>query len=685
MKALRRFGIFWGIVAFSTAVAQPQQNSNSLDVESDPRLAKTVSLRIASLPLHDVVSLLTQKTGVRLRVEPAIREYRACLYVPNRPLHEVMHHLAEAFGYQWERKEIPNHSPEYRLKDPNPPANPMKQIEQSVREFREQWVPLICEQLQKPINQRLETLTQLAENDGANMPQDEEEQRALQAMFESVSTRSIPHVFCVMTDKDWERLMRGETLLFSTKRPILLPPTALSDWITVATEMIRYRYEQYYSPENPESQWAKEWKIAQNEFPKAEEMRVLLRYNAEKRCIETGYAILVNGKDVTPSSFGRGRFFPLFRATDYTPQLGERSPLPLPQHPAFKKQLVEYRELLPSEDWFSWLGNLLLQMAEVSGIPLVAELYPFQGDPWYDWESEAPRPPISWTAVQNLLWARGYRLMFPETEWVVVQSRLRQNARCEDIPQSRLARWFYKPNKRGQLTLEDCAEIALLTETQNEKLYAYLQGYSQLVGLLGPSDFPDTDPDLIHLHGGLEWVRETLIHFADDMSFYYYNRAWNGYKPAGLRPTLRLIGTLSPAQRQLLLRGGELRVASLSPKQQELFLLAWTVADGGLLTVDALWEPTVLSALLADATLRLVPLEQTRGGHTYPRELKSQWKSWADFWRWYRDTSAESRKKLEVSLKHTIRLWQFRLSWRGEERIIHLAINFPLRTKPSSR
>jgi len=119
-------------------------------------------------------------------------------------------------------------------------------------------------------------------------------------------------------------------------------------------------------------------------------MRVLLRYNAEERHIEMGYVVLVGGKDTTPHSFGRGRFSPLFTATDYTPLLGERSPLPLPQHPAFKKQLIEYRELLPNEGWFSWLGNLLLQMAEVSGIPLVAELYPFQGHPLYGWEGEAP-------------------------------------------------------------------------------------------------------------------------------------------------------------------------------------------------------------------------------------------------------------------------------------------------------
>ncbi|MER3403349.1 MAG: hypothetical protein C4337_08705 [Armatimonadota bacterium] len=275
--------------------------------------------------------------------------------------------------------------------------------------------------------------------------------------------------------------------------------------------------------------------------------------------------------------------------------------------------------------------------------------------------------------------------MFPETEWVVVQSQLRQDARREEIPQSRLARWFYKPNKRGQLTLEDCTEMALLTATQSKKLYVYLQGYSGLVGLLGQFGVPYSDPDLTHLHGGLEWVCETFFRFEGDMSSDFYNDTGGYLKPSGLRSILRLIGTLTPAQRQLLLRGGERRFATLTPKQQELFLLAWTIAEGRLLTVDALWEPTALPALLADATLRLVPLEKTTGSYTYPRELKSQWKSWADFWRWYRNTSAESREKLAIFQEHTIRVWQFHLSWRGGERIIYLAIDSPLRTEPSSR
>lgn len=679
------------LLTLGSAMAQAQ-NQPAVDPQADPRLNKTVSIRIASLPLYDLIDLLRSKTGIALRVEPTIGEYRACLYAPARPLHEVMTRIAEAFGYRWERIDQPNRLPTYRLVDPAPSTS-KQNLQEQVKAFREQTVSKLCEALQIPVEERIETLKRIVET--GQRPTDLEEQQRLSIIFASISTDTIPHIFCVMTDEHWNRIMQGETLLFGTKRGILLPQEAIRNWTAIAAEIAREQYERSSETSDSHSQWVREWELAQNEFPKADEMRVLYRYDPDENEFQTQYVVLANGKNVVPYSFGTQSAMRAFGPKTREYNFQRENATPLPDRPAFQKQLQEYREVLPTEDWFSWLGNLLVQMAEASGVPFAAEIYPFQPTELYRWEADALRPPISWQKVAGLLWKWGYRLAFPDDQWVVVQSRYRERARENDIPQSRLARWFYKPNKRGQLTLDDCAEIATLKQDQNEALYMYLQTFAELV--LGSSYFSlAKDPDLVHLHGGLEWARATLVHFESDHSIPVILDSPSEFEggfpryPSGLRSLLRLYASLPSALRQQLLRGATIPFSVLMPAQQRTFLTVWSLDKGGPLMVESLWDSSGGIQLLGEGGLRLIFQERNANHLFYKQEIKKAWKSLEDLRQW-EEEQRDLLRLLPQPVEDTGLIWkklpegswEFQINWQGQTRSVYLLLHYPLRNQPS--
>ncbi|MFN3690180.1 MAG: hypothetical protein ACK4UU_04560, partial [Fimbriimonadales bacterium] len=72
-----------------------------MDTKRDPRLSQPVRVRVAAIPLHQLLQLLQKQTGVALRVEPRLREYRVFARLENRPLHEALELLAAAFGFEW--------------------------------------------------------------------------------------------------------------------------------------------------------------------------------------------------------------------------------------------------------------------------------------------------------------------------------------------------------------------------------------------------------------------------------------------------------------------------------------------------------------------------------------------------------------------------------------------------------
>jgi hypothetical protein len=92
---------------------------SALDPTEDERLQQTLTVRAVGMPLRDLCLQLSQRTKVALKVDPSAQEYRACVYAKEKPLVEVMQHLAEAFGFQWQREKPSDEEPyQYRLVAP---------------------------------------------------------------------------------------------------------------------------------------------------------------------------------------------------------------------------------------------------------------------------------------------------------------------------------------------------------------------------------------------------------------------------------------------------------------------------------------------------------------------------------------------------------------------------------------
>lgn len=91
---------------------------DALDADADPRLQKEVTVFQPPAPLSTAVKALSQQTGVALQTERSISQYSAILVAEEKPLHEVLRKLAEAFGFKWERKGKQGEPPSYMLTQP---------------------------------------------------------------------------------------------------------------------------------------------------------------------------------------------------------------------------------------------------------------------------------------------------------------------------------------------------------------------------------------------------------------------------------------------------------------------------------------------------------------------------------------------------------------------------------------
>ncbi len=86
----------WGLLLLLSV-----SGAQGLNAERDPRLNQRVSLRVPATPLRQLLRQLEKTTGVELRVENRLGEYRAFVRLQNRPLHETLSLLAETFGFAW--------------------------------------------------------------------------------------------------------------------------------------------------------------------------------------------------------------------------------------------------------------------------------------------------------------------------------------------------------------------------------------------------------------------------------------------------------------------------------------------------------------------------------------------------------------------------------------------------------
>lgn len=638
--------------------------TNALNPERDPRLRQRVNLRYASMPLVDLTAQLTQKTGVRVEADSAIREHRACLYAPNRPLHETLERLAEVFGYQWRRVEQPERPPRYVLYDPNPPQGAPSNAAQETIEQLKRLLPEVCALLQTPIEQRMEEAIRYAEERGDEPRRYENEEQAMRSfkIYAGVSPQSIGawYALCNFTERDWQRLQSGERILLSSKRTPALQ-SAIRDWTTVATEQVREKYEQLGTEEH--DQWSQEWALAQQQFPKADEMRLSLRLDPKTGKLYAATLVFAGNENIVPYSFNnKGVEWEVYFPRDFKAYLQPlREAWQLPNHPAFQKTPVPFKEPGPEDDWFSWLGELLTQAAEASGLPLAAEVYPFSVDSYelYQWGEFFPKQ-YDWQTIARLLREWRYRLSL-KGDWIQIVHDNREYARSMEIPQPQLARWFYKPNRRGVLSLEELAEFATLEAGKRDSLYMHIQSYTMRQERLVPWFENARLSDVSELCGGLPYAQGTLVRIHSDDTVE--------------NVVMRLYARLSVQQRALLRRGGEIPLLSLDSESQELFLTAF--AGGSLLLFSDFWLPEpVLHGRAQTAALRLTSTLEHRPGIAVPETIRRR-NNREELIQWL--LNPENRRKHWTLNREQRRIWRFILRWGEQEKTVDIPMWYPTR------
>ena len=82
---------------------------------TDTRLERQASMRVEGLPVSEVLTLLSEKTGLSLSVEGDIGDDKVVIFNSARPLRDILRDLARLFNDAWESIENKGEAPRYRL------------------------------------------------------------------------------------------------------------------------------------------------------------------------------------------------------------------------------------------------------------------------------------------------------------------------------------------------------------------------------------------------------------------------------------------------------------------------------------------------------------------------------------------------------------------------------------------
>ncbi len=665
---IRRVGALLIIVLLvSGAIAQEK----AIDPDKDQRLKQKVSLRVPSIPLHNLMRQLSTTTGVSLRADDTIREHRLVIYAPDQPLHLVMTHIAQAFGYQWKRIDYEDGPPTYRLVDPEPQRAKQPDWEWLRKEF----VPRVCQEFQKPIEARLERLSRLKQSPN---DVDLDDIDGVLAFTMSVE-RNFPayRALCLLDDRGWARLQNGEMLFFNT-RDGSFPTEATHEWKTLVERELTSIDFAKAGFEGESEALRRGLEATIQWVQSAVEMRVWLWYDPHQKELLGWYSVFDsdgrNVRDFVAVWNNSNHYEPIlsqrFSLKEETPK--SRANVSFPTHPAYDRKLERYRPPNLHSDWFSWLGELMIQMAEVSNICLVSEYYPLDVlTMGVEGEQSLTDRPISWSLLYEILRKNWYHASLSESGWLVVSHRMRNPARLEDIPQATVERWFYKPNYRGILTLEDYAELSNRDTSRLYTLYLFLTRYIEAYDIPSEDYFIlDTD----YLHGGVLFAQSSLATLSQSSQPYCELEQDDLNKLLEVRHALNLYASLTPTQRAILRRGGEIAFNELNYTQQVSFLRA--VSDGNIVTLNELWHPIEQrQQVFQTARLRLVSRTCERDGYRLRPSERERIKTIKDW--------LENRATIETeSVRVRHRVWRFEFLWNDRMYTAEIVMPYPIEREP---
>lgn len=553
-------------------------------LDQDARLDRPVTLRLKKSPLSAIVAALGQQAGVTLEATPGVADEPAIVFVTDQPAKEVMHHLAQLLHYRWTRRgtaeqyryeiyqDLNSRQEEETLRDQRRTSalrglqsalstrfaiarRSPEQLHQEAAAHEKALAPF--ERLPKEARTFavLSPLARVAEQAGARAYQ-------LREMADPFR-RALLQVAAALPPGQWEALVAGETLHFSTRprpgtlplsavatsalrsaRPSLLPPGARVGFAS-AQEEASFR--------EVERQAAQAWALAEAVVVTVRlglpngtgGSQAMLTLTPEARMPDS-YAgapsalpsLVVIG-DPSPVRNGGGDVVTegppaVDSAWEADPMLGAAR--------SFAVSLaVENR----GEAEAGTLNAVLPQIAEAYGINLVADAYRGEPLPLPDLTASTVHPTVGAETESRRLYEVLNLLVAPSARWskegdfLHVRRRTWAHDRAAEIPGRVASAWAARLRASGSHSLDTVASLVLaLRDEQLERFEAVMIEHGIEIGGL----FDD---------GVMEPDRQRAI--------------------------LRAYGTLLPLQRETLRGGGTVPVVAM-PAAARHWL--WRALDG---------------------------------------------------------------------------------------------------------
>ncbi len=254
-----------------------------------------------------------------------------------------------------------------------------------------------------------------------------------------------------------------------------------------------------------------------------------------------------------------------------------------------------------------------------------------------------------------------------ENEWVIMRHRDRAAARQRDVPPDALARWFFKPHRRGVLTVHDLAEMGDHAPTGlGYPLFVYLAQYGMTHGLVYSGELP-TPYILQNQLLGLPKLHHGLLYTLASL------------KPLFERPeAFDAWGALSASQRRALANGQTIPLAALSPKARRAVYALWGLGDPA--RTPAFWSDAApqgsLSLQSCEEPTHLFRLPSTKAHDA--KDIETALRIWDEL---YKAVGYEHEKIVEQGLLREVccvRSWHLRVVFGDQQRMYRLFDDYSL-------
>jgi hypothetical protein len=440
-----------------------------IDPELDPRLKHRVSVRMVAEPLIEVVRALSQQSGVVMTVARPIAEYRATLVIKDRPLHEVMTRLQEAFDFQWERNGETPEQFRYRFYQTDIQREAERRAYQALRDgwkrrlrnFLARHRDLLERGDLIALQQRLRG--SLEEEPAAPEPLPPPDEAKMRQLFDESPFSVTPPgelqlalAYMVYHGGEplLERIERGNPIVISSRDPAtrrLVPPNFPKLWAAQTRRYLQDLNERGDSPPYNEIRASLEEQAQRIEQAQAVEFWFHLDPEGQSGEMQV---ILYDhkGEVITREGDTIGfHFSGLLNERILLVNLRRAPPEP-PEGEVWKQRLKPF-QWSKVERWWTAHEHRLAQAAEESGLALVAESYPLELGAAY---GESPFA-SDWAGLLRY-WHRAFYDWRVDGDWLILSHCARYLARSVDIPEATLRRWLLNP----EVMLEHIAEVAQL-------------------------------------------------------------------------------------------------------------------------------------------------------------------------------------------------------------------------------